>query len=194
MTFYNVISALLFVGAFRELLLALQAGALPQLWRASLLALLVFNDAIYTSWVVETRQQKYGPTLMSLDLINFMILSAALVFLNHSSTNVFSLDLERFAGAWLTEIRFWLLLAVYWSLIMWWTSRAGVYKLPKYPKWLIKWSLLIIALFVLQAVVLAIFGSASVSAVSHVGSFIAALYTAVYILGVRNYYLRSGID
>src|SRR5262245_28691544 len=137
MTFYNIISAVIFLGAFRELLRAFQGDDLAALSRASLVALLVFSDAIYTSWTVETRVQKYDPKLMSIDLINFMILSGTLVFLNPAETNILQLDMTKLSASLLSETRFWLLLCVYWLLIMLWTRLAGVYDEPKYPKWLI---------------------------------------------------------
>jgi len=189
MTFYNVVSAVIFLGAFRELLTALQSSNSAAIARSSVLALLVFNDAIYTSWTIETRQKRYGPNLMLIDLINFLIFAAALISLNSTQNNIFQLDLTGFAS-WLNESRFWLLLAVYWGLIMWWTYRAGVYSEPKYPKWLVKWAALTGILFLIQSLLVAVFGGV----VAYTGTLIATIYPFAYILGIRNYVLRSGID
>lgn len=196
MTFYNVISAVVFFGAFRELLVALQGPHLPvpALWQAALVALLVFNDAIFTSWTTETRKVDYGPGLMSIDLVNFFLLSACLLFLNPGVTNVFELDLTAFVQKWLPESGFWILLAIYWALVMAWTKQAGVYSKPKYPKWLIPLAAGIVVVFLVESAVVQIFGSAKTNSVSHFFSAIAFLYPAVYILGIRSYALRNGID
>lgn len=194
MTFYNVISAVIFVGAFRELLSALQAGNRPVLWMASLLALLVFNDAIFTSWTVETRQQRYSPQLMAIDLMNFMTLSLALVFLNPTQTNVLQLELKQLATSWLSEVRFWMLLGGYWLLVMLWTKLARVYANPKYPRWLIPWAFGVSGLFLLQALLVAIVGPASQSSLAHFVSGMAFAYAAIYILLIRAAALRAGLD
>lgn len=181
MTFYNVISAVLFVGALRELLIALNAIEPTAVARAGVLALLVFNDAIYTSWVVEDRKQKYGPDLMLIDLANFLILSVALIALNSTPTNVFQLELKNFA-LWFPESRFWLLLGLYWGSVMYWTCRANVYSAPSYPKWLFKWALFVGLLFFIQSLVVAWVGGLA----ANIGTFVAAIYPAAYILGLRS--------
>jgi len=189
MTFYNVISAVLFLGAFRELLASVQVGDRSALMRAAVLALLDFNDAIYTSWTIETRGKKYGPSLMLIDLVNFTLLAGALVFLNPSGNNIFQLELTTFKP-WLTESTFWLLLGIYWVLILVWTWRAGVYTEPKYPRWLIKWAVLIAVFFFLESALVAVLPGL----VSKIGRVLAAVYPAMYILGIRNYTLRAGLD
>jgi hypothetical protein len=194
MTFYNVISAVIFVGAFRELLSSLQDGDRPAVVRASIVALLVFNDAIFTSWTIETRQQRYEPRLMAIDLINFGIIAATLVFLNSAQTNVLQLDLTRLSTAWLSEARFWFLLAIYWLLIILWTSLAGVYRRPKYPRRLIPWSFAIAGLFALQAFLTAAIGGAATSLVVNAFSYVAVGYCALYILVIRAVALRGGVD
>lgn len=189
MTFYNVISAVLFLGAFRELLASIQIGDRSALMRAAVLALLVFNDAIYTSWTIETRNKKYGPSLMLIDLINFTLLAGALIFLNPTANNIFQLELTSFKQ-WLTESMFWLLLGVYWILILLWTWKAGVYSEPNYPRWLIKWAALIAVLFFLESLLVAVLPGP----ISNMGRLLAAAYPAIYILGLRNYTLRAGLD
>jgi hypothetical protein len=194
MTFYNVISAVIFVGAFRELLASLQIGQTAAVWRATLVALLVFSDAIFTSWTIETRQEKYGPKLMAIDLINFMILSAALVFLNSSQTNVLQLNLDQLARSWLSEPRFWFLLCIYWLLVMLWTQVAGVYDKPRYPRRLLPFAFAVAALFAIQAIMTIVFGGAADSAVSRVFSYVVVAYAAIYILVIRGIALNKGID
>ena len=194
MTFYNIISAVLFVGAFREVLFALQSGDQPALWRAGVLALLVFNDAIYTSWYVETRQKKYLPILMFIDLVNFAVLTAALIFLRPGSDNILELDLNRLKDAWLTESRFWGLLALYWVLVEVWTLIAGVFHEKTYKKWLIPCSLAIIVLFAIEAALVRTLGSASSNGFSHFMSFVAFSYPVIYILVIRSLALSGLLD
>ena len=186
MTFYAVISAILFLGAFRELLTAVDSGDLTHLWLAATVALLVFNDAIYTSWVVEQQHREYKPPLMLLDLVNFGILSAVLISMNSTHENVFQVALPRI-GSWLPASRAWLLLGVYWFLIILWTKASGVYDAPRYPKWLIPFSVFLGLAFFAQAGIVTWTGG------SVVGSVVVTLYTAFYILVLRVYALRKGI-
>src|ERR1019366_417027 len=109
MTFYHVLSAILFFGAFRELLRAIDSGDPDHFWMAAIVALFVFSDAIFTSWVIEQQHRDYRPALMFIDLINFGILSAVLISLNSGEHNLFEVALPRI-GSWVSEPRAWLLL------------------------------------------------------------------------------------
>jgi len=194
MTFYNVISALIFLGAFREFLSALQGGDLCALSRASLVALFVFNDAIFTSWTIEARKKDYGPNLMVIDSLNFTLISFALIFLNPGASNIFQLDLTQLMHRFFNEAGFWLILAVYWSLIMLWTWVADVYNATHYPTWLIKYAAFISGFLLIEAILAECLGSSAVSWVTCGGSLFIFVYAAVYILVVRAIALWNGID
>lgn len=188
MTFYHVLSAILFFGAFRELLRAIDSGDPDHFWMAAIVALFVFNDAIFTSWVIEQQHREYRPALMFIDLINFGILSAVLISLNSGEHNLFEVALPRI-GSWVSEPRAWLLLGSYWGLIILWTKLAGVYDASDYPKWLIPLSVAIVLAFLIQAG----FAEWSTSAVNGCVRLLVTVYTFIYILGVRAYALRRGL-
>ena len=135
MTFYNVISALIFFGAFQQLLIAIAADDAAHLLMAATLAVLVFNDAVYTSHVVEgDKTVTYTLPLMLNDLLNFCLLAGAIAVLNPTQ-NVFEVNLSSLFGETdddelgrLSETWFWLILGVYWISILFWTWRAGKYQ------------------------------------------------------------------
>jgi len=186
MTFYHVISAILFFGAFRELLAAVNSGDILRISMSLTLALLVFNDALYTSWAIEDQKREYRPRLMFIDLANFLILSSVLISMNSSRENVFEVAVPRI-GLWLPESRGWLLLGVYWLLIILWTKLAGIYDTPKYPKWLILCSFGIAVGFIIQSFV-------ATSSTGRIGMTLAILVTAyafLYILLLRPVGLRK---
>ena len=92
MTFYNVISGLLFLGAVQQMALGLSAWDPAHIVMGGVLAVLVFNDAVYTSHVVEgERTVAYELRLMLNDLVNFLLLAFAIAALN-PKTNAFQAD------------------------------------------------------------------------------------------------------
>jgi hypothetical protein len=126
MTFYNVISAVLFLGAIQQLLMAALLPGVAPLLMAGTVAILIFSDVVYTSHVVEGEALvKYRLPLMLIDLVNFFLLSGAIITLNPKS-NIFSVDMTPLSK-WFTEISFWFLLSAYWLLIMLWTKVAMIY-------------------------------------------------------------------
>lgn len=153
MTFYNVISALLFFGAVRQLLLAIQLGEVGQMLMAATFGLLVFNDALYTSHVVEgSKTAEYKLPLMLVDLTNFALLAMAMIAINPGN-NPFDVAFTRLPPN-ASEPLFWLLIAVYWGLVMAWTVIAGLYP-AGYPRRLIAAAGGVIILFAVSAVVAA---------------------------------------
>ena len=130
MTFYNVICALLFVGGFQQLLLALAPFNGPKLSMASALVLLIFNDAVYTSHVVEGEKTlDYKLPFMLKDLLNFTLLATAIIILN-PETNTFDAKMGPVRHH-LTANKYWLVLMVYWLVVIKWTHDAGRYN-PEY--------------------------------------------------------------
>ncbi|MFI5116140.1 MAG: hypothetical protein ACHP8B_05510 [Terriglobales bacterium] len=186
MTFYHVISAILFFGAFRELLAAVNSGNILRISMSLTLALLVFNDALYTSWAIEQQRREYRPPLMFIDLTNFLILSAVLISMNSGRDSVFEVAVPRI-GSWLPESRGWLLLGLYWLLIMLWTKMTGIYATPKYPKWLIFCSFGVAAGFVIQSR----FAAHSTWCVEWVVTVLVTFYAFLYILVLRPLGLRK---
>lgn len=123
MTFYNVLAALLFLGALRLLLIAFDVLNWPDVFASGCLAVIVFNDMLSTSHTVEsTEKVKYTIGLMLIDLLNFMLLALATIVISPSK-NLFDVPLPRLA-ALLGSHSFWLLLALYWLLLILWTHLA----------------------------------------------------------------------
>ena len=176
MTFYNVISALLFIGAFRELARAFDQTLLPQIWMASCFAVIVFNDMLSTSYLVETKRTvDYDWVLQLIDLANFFVLAIALVAI-HPGDNFFQVTLQgRLKG--LTEQSFWFLLALYWLLLMAWSWRARL----EWPGNRLKWSFGVAGIFLVECA-LVIWDRSSLLA--EWGRFVVFAYVVVY-LGFR---------
>src|SRR5437588_12964092 len=117
MTFYNVLSALLFVGTVRVLLLGFEALNWPIIFASGCLAVVVFNDMLSTSHQVESRKEVvYEMPLMLIDLVNFLILALAMIVISPKA-NLFGVDLTRTA-TFLGHNSFWLLLTIYWLSLM----------------------------------------------------------------------------
>ncbi len=151
MSFYNLLSAILFFSAYRQALAAMSAGNAASIICSGLVALLVINDVIYTSWLIEIRKKPYATDMLMCDLFNFVMLSSALLCLNPGKDNLFQLD----CAQWLPEhpeYVFWTLLALYWIGVMLWTWKTGVYDEPRYPKCLIVSALGLPIFFIIQAI------------------------------------------
>ena len=151
MTFYGVISAILFLGSCRQIFIALEHGSCSEFVMAGCLAIFVFNDALFTSHHVEGEDPHvpYRLPLQLIDLFNFLFLVAALVVVDPGD-NIFMTGAKRVPG-WCSEWEFWMLLAIYWFFINVWTSFAGIYKSKGYPIRLRYLSIGIIILLVLTA-------------------------------------------
>lgn len=120
MTFYNVLSALLFIGALRVLLVSIENGNWPDIFASSCFAMIVFNDMLSFSLSVEINKEiKYTARLMLIDLVNFLLLALALLGMSPAK-NFFDVPLPNLASH-LDGAAFWLLLLLYWVLLMIWT-------------------------------------------------------------------------
>lgn len=179
MTFYNVISALLFIGAFRQLLVAFDSASVPQIFMAGTLAILVFNDAVFISNAIECEKTvSYKLNLMLIDLANFVLLAIAMITINPTD-NAFGVSVTRLTY-FSTETLFWLFLGIYWLLVMLWTYRSGLYQ-PKYPRMLLIAAMLIAVIFFIQSI-LAI---QATSGAAIFGRIVAFGYTLLYIAAIR---------
>jgi hypothetical protein len=127
MTFYNVISGILFMGACQAFLQTLGA---PAMFMAATLAAIMCNEAVLTSELLEFSKKGREPLAYSLgmkflDLGTFVVLSYALLILspveNTFNVNVAKKNL-RFAD-W--PVAFLVLLALYWAATWWWNVLAG---------------------------------------------------------------------
>lgn len=134
MTFYNIIFGLLFLASVREVIseLIFPAGMFCE---AVFLTLLIFSDVVYTSHVIEERKIFYNVFMKLIDLLNFLLLLAALCILNPSEENhnLIQLDLPTMP-VWI----FWLIITVYWFFLIIWMSEAKVHPTPNKIKRAIK--------------------------------------------------------
>jgi hypothetical protein len=175
MTFYNIIFGILFLGACRQLLLL--AADTSRLWMAATVAVLIFNDVVNTSHVLEGSNAKpYSIGMKLIDLTNFLILSLALIALSPAE-NPFGVAIPAKITELLTLRAFWLLLVVYWCLAVLWNQFAGLYRARNYPSWLKKASYFVVFPLLLMAVT----APSPPGELAKWGSFAAFLFSAVYL-------------
>ena len=144
MTFYNIIFGILFLGACREILSALvQLSAEPSpfhqhLWMATTIALLIFNDAVYTSHLLEERRpggpRSYSLSMKLIDLVNFLLLGTAMVVLNPAK-NFLDVNATAIFGSANHEGLFWAILTLYWGMALAWNLYAQAYS-PIRNRWM----------------------------------------------------------
>ena len=123
MTFYNVLSALLFIGALRVLLVSIENVNWQAIFASGCYAMIVFNDMLMFSIAVEINKEiKYTARLMLIDLANVLLLALALVGMSPDK-NLFDVQLPNLA-TYFDGAAFWGLLCLYWVLVMAWTHYA----------------------------------------------------------------------
>jgi hypothetical protein len=125
MTFYNIIFAILFFGASRELFVSIVERNWLKFFMALSLAICVFNDTLYTSHYIEKDAEVYNVKMKLLDLLNFLVLGISLVILSPRN-NVFY-DGSDVPGVTISEPPawcFWGLLVIYWIIARCWNRLA----------------------------------------------------------------------
>ena len=126
MTFYNIIFGILFLGACRELFLAGFHGKWKDFCVATTIALLVFNDTLFTSHEIESLKLTYSVSMKLIDLLDFLLLTAVIVILNPAGNFLGIAVKGRFYAHWREPI-IWGLLSSYWLLGLAWNKLADVY-------------------------------------------------------------------
>jgi uncharacterized membrane protein (DUF373 family) len=130
MTFYNVLSALLFIGALRVLLVSIENVSWQDIFASGCFAMIVFNDMLSFSLAVEINKEiQYKARLMLIDLANFLLLALALVIMSPSK-NLFDVPLPNISSR-LGSSTFWLLLLLYWLFLMLWTYHGRGVQHPR---------------------------------------------------------------
>lgn len=186
MAFLGLISAILFFGAVQQWFMAIQHLSLAKLLMTSTLTLLVFNGAIDSSHYIEQKKTvEYKLDLMIIDLVNFLLLSFAIVVLN-PELNIFGANFTRF-HKYVPEAVFWIILMLYWELGMLWTFRAGNAG-PDYPAWRFVSSRVITALFGLQAIATV----QNYDSLSSVVRAVVLLYLTGHVVFVRSLHNQGG--
>lgn len=150
MTFYNIIFGILFLGAVGQFFHIVFESSnfnfmtLPSFWMVTTLTLVVFNDVIYTTQVLEgpptDKRKDYTLSMKLLDLLSFMFLCAALLVLAPSD-NILSVKIKTDLLQESREFFFWLLLTVYWATAIIWNTAGKVYSDSSSGK--IRWMLIV---------------------------------------------------
>ncbi len=149
MTFYNVVSAVIFLGAFRELALAFDAMQWGRIWIAASIVAIVINDMVsFSHWVEGDAKVPYNWKLMLLDLLNFAFVGFSLLAMNPSESFL-STKLTGTLSA-VPEYVIWLLLGLYWLCLMLWTKVALKAQTAKRVKFSLLVAVFFLAQFLLQ--------------------------------------------
>lgn len=133
MTFYNVISGILFFGAVQVLLASLGT---PSAWPAAALTIIILNESVMTSELLEAGSSSVSYTLpMKLvDLLGFSTLVWALLILSPTS-NTFNVNVSDTLPGANTPRWFWGLLTVYWLVTLVWNHLAQQVNKSKWQCW-----------------------------------------------------------
>lgn len=133
MTFYNVISGILFLAACQSFLQALGSSAM---WVAAILVITILNESVLTSDLVEreTNAVPYTLSLKLLDFVTFTVFSWLLLVLN-PETNAFDVNVESALLGANDPRFFWSLMVAYWLLMLVWNQLAGQRVRAKWKTW-----------------------------------------------------------
>lgn len=150
MTFYNVISGLLFFAAIKAFLYYLGT---PAMLLAAILVITILNEAVMTSELMERKESRaieYTLLMKLLDFVLFTVLLWALLVLNPTERNNFQIDVQSTLWGANDARVFWILLAVYWGLMFVWNRVGGLVDSKKWkPVFIamhVMWMLPLIAL------------------------------------------------
>jgi hypothetical protein len=133
MTFYNIIFGILFLCAIREVLQAWFDGESVRFWMSAALTLLISNDILFTSHLIEERHIPYTIAMKLTDLLDFVILSMGVLMLSPRG-NLLGVqaregqaDADRLPCHIRREPAFWGLICAYWSVCLLWDILGGAY-------------------------------------------------------------------
>lgn len=182
-----MLSALLFLGSLRVLLIAFETADWPRILAAGCLTVLVFNDMLATSHTVESESKiKYTLPLMIIDLCNFLFLALAMVVISPSQ-NLFDVALPKLAGL-LGQSSFWLLLTLYWLCLMLWTHISQK-ALGGQSETIVTWQFSIAGVFCIEWLICLV----CMNKVASVGRLIVLLYLTLYMVCLRPLVRRSAM-
>lgn len=136
MTFYNVISGILFLGACRAFLGALGE---PAMWPAAVLVVTILNESVITSELIERQiaPVTYTLPMKLLDFLAFTLLSWSLLILTPVD-NTFDTDVSQSLWGAGSPRGFWSLLTAYWLVTLAWNAAAGQRDRTKWRPWLVR--------------------------------------------------------
>jgi hypothetical protein len=136
MTFYNVISGILFLGTCQVFLANLGT---PVMWYATILVATTLNESALTSELIE---RTHGPVdytlgMKFIDFLTFGILAWALLVLS-PARNVFDIDVSRSVWGSGRPRYFFLLLVAYWLLTLCWNALAKQLRPTVWQPWFLR--------------------------------------------------------
>ena len=180
MTFYNIIFGFLFLGACRQLLLLLEK---PTVWTAATIAIVIFNDAVNTSEILEGQSTvTYRIGMKLIDLSTFVLLSLALIALAPDNNPV-GLDLCQQLAFLQSPWVIWALLTAYWALLIWWNYLAGCFSSTAAPFLLKVISVVLIVPFIVGMIVSC--GRTTLSDVPRWPAFLAFSTIGIYFVVLK---------
>lgn len=137
MTFYSIISGILFLGACKAFLAVLGSWTMLP---TALLALTIINEAVITSELIERAEHPvpYSLGMKLLDFVTFVVLAWALLVVS-PARNAFDIDVSAALPGASSPRVFWLLLMVYWLLVFCWNHVAGQFTSDRWRPWFKKW-------------------------------------------------------
>jgi len=140
MTLYSIIFGILFVGACKELFQTLLQKQWSKFSEAASVTLLIFNDALYTSHILEVKKVSYLIQMKLIDLVDFLLLSMAIVIIDPLENQLGIKSTEPFRRR---EPFFWSLLTIYWIFTLEWNRLAFIDELTMSYR-IVQYSLLLI--------------------------------------------------
>jgi hypothetical protein len=137
MTFYNIIFGILFLGACQTVLIGWLTGGDTLL--ILFVTILIFNDVVNTSEVIERREFDYTIYMKLLDLVSFFALATALILLSGEKN---FLDVEKIPAALPSWLKYpsappIALLVYCLSVIAWNLASEELRKKAEWPNWLL---------------------------------------------------------
>ncbi len=123
MTFYNVISGILFLAACQSFLATLGTRTM---WVAATLVITLLNESILTSDLIERSKDPipYKLEMKLLDFVTFAVMLWALLIIS-PSPNALNVDVSQTLWGANDPRWFWALLTAYWGLTLAWNCLAG---------------------------------------------------------------------
>jgi hypothetical protein len=170
MTFYNIIFGILLLGATQAMFAHIAEWNFGGLLEASTLAVLIFCDVVFTAHVIEQVKVNYTVNMKLLDLLNFLLLSAATLAAKPHAPNMLDINAVRLLGDHRERV-FWALLLTYIIAVKFWEFGKELTKN--------KWYIVLIIAIVAMCVVVWISRWDWLTAVMRLVTFGAAL---VYLL------------
>jgi hypothetical protein len=127
MAFYSILFAILFLGAFGDLVHSFGVWDWPGVGMAATLTIVILNDVLYSSHFIEEEPRAYSIRMKVTDVITFMLLAVAVLVLQPTDHSVFQAD----PGPWFQSLPrapvFWGMLILNWVMTIAWNLFGGFY-------------------------------------------------------------------